>query len=136
MWLENLLNFLDDGIENLSLSERSTISNMAPEYGATCGFFPVDNETLKYLKVTGRDKKKIQIVEEFCKKQMLWHDKNSNQIKYNKILEIKLNKIKPSLAGPKRPQDRIEISKVKENFINTLTTSRKNYNKKQKIPKI
>ena len=123
--------FFGRGIENLSLSERSTISNMAPEYGATCGFFPVDNETLKYLKVTGRDKKKIQIVEEFCKKQMLWHDKNSNQIKYNKILEIKLNKIKPSLAGPKRPQDRIEISKVKENFINTLTTREKNYNKKQ-----
>ena len=126
--------FLDEELKNLSLSERSTISNMAPEYGATCGFFPVDNETLKYLKVTGRDKK-IQIVEEFCKKQMLWHDKNSNQIKYNKILEIKLNKIKPSLAGPKRPQDRIEISKVKENFINTLTTREKIITK-SKIPKI
>ena len=66
---------------------------------------------------------------------MLWHDKNSNQIKYNKILEIKLNKIKPSLAGPKRPQDRIEISKVKENFINTLTTREKIITK-SKIPKI
>ena len=72
MWLENFVEFFGDGIENLSLSERSTISNMAPEYGATCGFFPVDNETLKYLKVTGRDKKNTRLLKEFCKKQMLW----------------------------------------------------------------
>ena len=77
--------FFGDGIENLSLSERSTISNMAPEYGATCGFFPVDNETLKYLEITGRDKKRIKVVEEFCKKQKLWHEKvitKLNTIKY------------------------------------------------------
>ena len=125
--------FFGQGIENLSLSERSTISNMAPEYGATCGFFPVDRETLKYLKTTGRDEKKIKIVEEFCKKQKLWHEKNINKIKYNKILKINLNEIKPSLAGPKRPQDRVELSKVKDNFEKLLSNSEKNYNKKQNI---
>ena len=124
--------FFGDGIENLSLSERSTISNMAPEYGATCGFFPVDNETLKYLEITGRDKKRITVVEEFCKKQKLWHEKGNNQIKYNKILKINLNEIKPSLAGPKRPQDRIELSKVKQNFVKSLSISEKDCIKSQK----
>ena len=123
--------FFGEGIENISLSERSTISNMAPEYGATCGFFPVDDETLKYLKITGRDKKKIKIVEEFCRKQKLWHEKNNSKIMYNKILKIDLSKIKPSLAGPKRPQDRIELSKVRENFIKSLSISEKNYNQKK-----
>ena len=123
--------FFGEGIENISLSERSTISNMAPEYGATCGFFPVDDETLKYLKITGRDKKKIKIVEEFCRKQKLWHEKNNSKIIYNKILKIDLSKIKPSLAGPKRPQDRIELSKVRENFIKSLSISEKNYNQKK-----
>ena len=124
--------FFGDGIENLSLSERSTISNMAPEYGATCGFFPVDNETLKYLEITGRDKKRIKVVEEFCKKQKLWHEKSNNQIKYNKILKINLNEIKPSLAGPKRPQDRIELSKVKQNFVKSLSISEKDCIKSQR----
>ena len=124
--------FFGDGIENLSLSERSTISNMAPEYGATCGFFPVDNETLKYLKITGRDKNKIKVIENFCKKQKLWHEKSSNKILYNKVLKINLNQIKASLAGPKRPQDRIELSKVKENFTKSLSTSEKNIIEKQK----
>ena len=124
--------FFGDGIENLSLSERSTISNMAPEYGATCGFFPVDNETLKYLKITGRDKNKIKVIENFCKKQKLWHEKSSSKILYNKVLKINLNQIKASLAGPKRPQDRIELSKVKENFTKSLSTSEKNIIEKQK----
>ena len=122
------IEFFGDGIKNLSLSERSTISNMAPEYGATCGFFPVDNETLKYLEITGRDKKKIKVVEKFCKKQKLWHDKDNQKIIYNDILEINLNQIKPSLAGPKRPQDRIELSNVRENFEKSLTLSEKNFN--------
>ena len=124
--------FFGDGIENLSLSERSTISNMAPEYGATCGFFPVDNETLKYLKITGRDKNKIKVIENFCKKQKMWHEKSSSKILYNKVLKINLNQIKASLAGPKRPQDRIELSKVKENFTKSLSTSEKNIIEKQK----
>ena len=124
--------FFGDGIENLSLSERSTISNMAPEYGATCGLFPVDNETLKYLKITGRNKNKIKVIEDFCKKQKLWHEKSSSKILYNKVLKINLNQIKASLAGPKRPQDRIELSKVKENFTKSLSTSEKNIIEKQK----
>ena len=118
-------NFFGQGIENLSLSERSTISNMAPEYGATCGFFPVDRETLKYLKTTGRDEKKIKIVEEFCKNKSYGMKKNINKIKYNKILKINLNEIKPSLMGLKRPQDRVELSKVKDNFEKLLSNSKK-----------
>ena len=80
--------FCGDGLSSLSLSERSTISNMAPEYGATCGLFPMDNETLKYLKLTGRDEEKIRMIENYCKKQSLWHDNNFKKIIYDKTLKL------------------------------------------------
>ena len=123
--------FVGDGIKNLSLSERSTISNMAPEYGATCGLFPVDDETLKYLRITGRDKNKINLIEKFCKEQSLWHKDKFEEISYNEIVEINLEEIKPSLAGPKRPQDRVELKEVKTNFLNLLDEPKKRKNKKK-----
>ena len=125
--------FVGDGIRNLSLSERSTISNMAPEYGATCGLFPVDDETLKYLRITGRDKNKINLIEKFCKEQSLWHKDKFEEISYNEIVEINLEEIKPSLAGPKRPQDRVELKDVKTNFLNLLDEPKKEKIRKNPI---
>ena len=116
--------FFGNGIESLSLSERSTISNMAPEYGATCGLFPVDEETIKYLEETGRSSEKVNLITEYAKLQMLWHQDYRN-IKYNEILEINLNEITPSLAGPKRPQDRFNLSEIPEVFQKELKTSEK-----------
>lgn len=110
--------FFGEGIRHLSLADRATIANMAPEYGATCGFFPIDEETLKYLALTGRGEKKIAIVEEYAKAQSLWYNVNSVP-KYTITLELDLATIEPSLAGPKRPQDRIALSTVASNFVET-----------------
>ena len=105
--------FFGDGLINLSLADRATIANMAPEYGATCGFFAVDNETLKYLKLTARKENQIKLIEQYSKIQGLWQD---NEAEYDEILSLDLNDIRASLAGPKRPQDRIDLDKVKNNF--------------------
>ena len=109
--------FFGDGLVNLSLADRATIANMAPEYGATCGFFAVDDETLKYLKLTARRENQIKLIEKYSKIQGLWQD---NEAEYDEILSLDLNDIKASLAGPKRPQDRIDIDKVKNNFKHFL----------------
>ena len=109
--------FFGDGLVNLSLADRATIANMAPEYGATCGFFAVDDETLKYLKLTARKENQIKLIEKYSKIQGLWQD---NEAEYDEILSLDLNDIKASLAGPKRPQDRIDIDKVKNNFKHFL----------------
>ena len=106
---------------------------MAPEYGATCGLFPVDDETLKYLRITGRDKNKINLIEKFCKEQSLWHKDKFEEISYNEIVEINLEEIKPSLAGPKRPQDRVELKEVKTNFLNLLDEPKKKKIRKNPI---
>ena len=98
--------FYGEGLKNLSLADRATISNMAPEYGATCGFFPTDEETINYLKLTGKDKEHLKIVEEYSKKQTLWVDENYAPDYSDKIL-LDLTKVEPTLAGPKRPQDKI-----------------------------
>ena len=116
--------FYGDGLKHLSLADRATIANMAPEYGATCGFFAVDDETLKYLNLTAREKNQIQLIEKYSKIQGLWQD---NQSEYNEILSLNLNEIKASLAGPKRPQDRIDLDKVKNNFQNFLSRDFKSY---------
>ena len=116
--------FYGDGLKHLSLADRATIANMAPEYGATCGFFAVDDETLKYLNLTAREKNQIQLIEEYSKIQGLWQD---NQSEYNEILSLNLNEIKASLAGPKRPQDRIDLDKVKNNFQNFLSRDFRSY---------
>ena len=105
--------FYGEGVKNLSLADRATIANMAPEYGATCGFFSVDEETIKYLELTARDPKLIKIVEKYNKIQGLWMNDDST---YNDNLELNLNDVEASLAGPKRPQDRINLSDVSRNF--------------------
>ena len=116
--------FYGNGLKHLSLADRATIANMAPEYGATCGFFAVDDETLKYLNLTAREKNQIQLIEKYSKIQGLWQD---NQSEYDEILSLNLNEIKASLAGPKRPQDRIDLDKVKNNFQNFLSRDFKSY---------
>ena len=109
--------FYGDGLNNLSLADRATIANMAPEYGATCGFFAVDDETLKYLKLTSRSAELIEIVEKYSKSQGLWL---SNDCEYDDHLELNLGSVNASLSGPKRPQDRIDLDKVSSNFNNFL----------------
>ena len=105
--------FYGDGLKNLSLADRATIANMAPEYGATCGFFAVDEETIKYLKLTSRGSDLINTVEKYNRIQGLWADDKCN---YNDTVHLKLENVQASLAGPKRPQDRINLEKVNLNF--------------------
>ncbi|MDB0031686.1 aconitate hydratase AcnA [Alphaproteobacteria bacterium] len=109
--------FYGEGVKNLSLADRATIANMAPEYGATCGFFSTDEETVKYLNLTARDKELVEIVEKYNKIQGIWMD---NQSEYNDNLELNLETVQASLAGPKRPQDRINLNGVSANFQKLL----------------
>ena len=117
--------FYGEGLKTLSLPDRATISNMAPEYGATCGFFPVDNVTINYLKLTGRSNKHIHLVKKYLKIQNLFNEKNNKKIKFNKKIDFELDKINTSIAGPKRPQDLIKLDEISKNF-------KKNYNLKEK----
>ena len=107
--------FYGNGLSKLSLADRATISNMAPEYGATCGFFPTDKETINYLELTGKDKHHLEIVKKYSKKQSMWIDKNYNP-NFDKKILLDLNSIEPSLAGPKRPQDKILLKNIPEEF--------------------
>ncbi len=110
--------FFGSGLDSLSLADRATISNMAPEYGATCGFFPIDEETIRYLELTGRDSHRVKVVEQYAKNQLFW--RNSNDVTYSDVLELNLSTLEPSLAGPKRPQDRVALGYVKSNFKEAL----------------
>lgn len=112
--------FYGPGLHNLSLADRATIANMAPEYGATCGLFPIDQETVNYLRLSGRSEEHITLVETYAKAQGLWHDENSVDAQYSKTLSVDLHSITPSVAGPKRPQDRLELSDVSSNFAQAL----------------
>ncbi len=105
--------FYGQGLQNLSLADRATIANMAPEYGATCGFFPIDDETLKYLRFSGREESNVKIVEEYAKSQGLWA---SNDIEFSDTLTLDMSTIVPTISGPKRPQDKILLSDASENF--------------------
>ena len=120
--------FYGEGLKNLSLADRATISNMAPEYGATCGFFPTDEETINYLKLTGKDNEHLKIVEEYSKKQNLWADKNYNPAYSDKIL-LNLDIVEPTLAGPKRPQDKILLKEVPIEFSKIIKNQITNNNK-------
>ncbi len=109
------------GVSKLSLADRATLANMAPEYGATMGFFPVDAVTLNYLRNTGRSPKQVDIVERYTKAQGLFRSDDSLEPEYNDTLELDMSTIEPSLAGPKRPQDRIALHGMKKSFQNSLT---------------
>jgi aconitate hydratase len=113
--------YFGEGLLGLPLADRATIGNMSPEYGATCGFFPVDDETLRYLRLTGRREERVSLVEAYCKENLLWHDP-SEPATYSQIVELDLSSVEPSLAGPRRPQDRISLSAAKESFLQALPT--------------
>ena len=117
--------YFGNGLKNITLADRATISNMAPEYGATCGFFPTDEETLNYLSLTGKSDHHIKLVKKYSQLQGLWRN-DSNIPLYKDIINIDLNSIETSLAGPKRPQDRIQLKKVSSSFKNFLKTKNKN----------
>ncbi|OJY43414.1 MAG: aconitate hydratase 1 [Legionella sp. 40-6] len=117
--------FYGPGLSDLPLADRATISNMAPEYGATCGFFPVDKETLRYLELTGRDAHTIALVEAYCKAQGMWYDANQEDPVFTDILELDLGTIVPSLAGPKRPQDKVTLNTLPVEFDKFLTEAGK-----------
>ncbi|NBX53255.1 MAG: aconitate hydratase AcnA [Proteobacteria bacterium] len=110
--------FFGDGIASLSLANRATIANMAPEYGATCGIFPIDKITLDYLHLTGRDQDTIDLVEAYAKAQKVFVDSFNNETEFSDIIELNLAEVVPSLAGPKRPQDKVVLEKVNESFEN------------------
>ena len=119
--------FFGEGLQHLPLADRATIGNMAPEYGATCGIFPIDQESLNYLRLSGRSEDQIALVEAYAKAQCLWHDANSPHASYSATLELDMGEVKPSLAGPKRPQDRVLLQDVKQNYrdnLGGLTTNR------------
>ncbi len=112
--------FYGSGLDQLPLADRATIANMAPEYGATCGFFPVDQETLNYLALSGRSEHQIKLVEQYCKAQGLWRDESHPRV-YSSSLSLNLDSVMPSVAGPKRPQDRValpELGKAVTELIN------------------
>src|SRR6266849_5689937 len=109
--------FYGPGLADLALADRATIANMAPEYGATCGIFPVDAETLRYLRFTGRPEEQVQLVEAYMKEQGLFHTPPSPEPAYSDTLTLDLTTVEPSLAGPRRPQDRVSLAKVRENFF-------------------
>ncbi len=106
--------FYGEGLKNLTLADRATIANMAPEYGATCGFFPIDEETLKYLEFSGRSKENIQIVEQYAKEQNLWA---SDDIVFTDTLSLDMSTVVPTISGPKRPQDKVLLTDASKNFI-------------------
>ena len=112
--------FFGAGIDNLSLEDAATIANMAPEYGATCGFFPVDNEALDYLRATGREEGRVQLVEEYSKAQGMFRPERKDDPVYTDTLELDLSTVVPSLAGPKRPQDRVALNTAADAFANVL----------------
>jgi len=112
--------FFGSGLANLSLADRATIANMAPEYGATCGIFPVDEETIHYLRFSGRDEDEVKLVEAYMKEQGLFHTEATPEATYSDVLELDLGTVEPSLAGPKRPQDRLLLSEMKPSFEKTL----------------
>ncbi|GAB2791645.1 aconitate hydratase AcnA [Dyella kyungheensis] len=120
--------FFGSGLKHLALADRATIGNMAPEYGATCGIFPIDQEALNYLHLSGRSDEQIKLVEAYAKAQGLWHDENAIEPRFTTTLELNLADVKPSLAGPKRPQDRVLLEGVQKSFqdaVGPLTASRR-----------
>jgi aconitate hydratase len=119
--VEKFVEFYGPGLGQMTLADRATIANMAPEYGATCGFFPVDQETLEYLRRTGRSPAEVELVERYCKEQGLFRTAETPDPVFTETLELDLGKVEASLAGPKRPQDRVALHQMKEAFRKALT---------------
>jgi len=113
--------YFGPGVSSLALADRATLGNMSPEYGATCGFFPVDDVTLDYLRLTGRPAPRVALVEAYCKENMLWHEPDAHP-EYSQVVELDLDDVEPSLAGPRRPQDRVPLANAKAAFIESLGT--------------
>lgn len=117
--------FFGAGLDNMSLADRATIGNMGPEYGATCGFFPVDQETLKYMNMTGRDEHRLELVEAYCSAQGMWRDSSSADPVFTDVLELDMGDVVPSMAGPKRPEGRIPLENIGSGFATSLETEYK-----------
>jgi aconitate hydratase len=118
--VEKFVEFFGPGLDELSLADRATISNMAPEYGATCGFFPIDSETIAYLKATGRKAAQIALVEKYAKAQGMWRTSRTPDPLFTDTLELDMSSVEPSLAGPKRPQDRVTLANIAPEFRQLL----------------
>jgi aconitate hydratase len=112
--------YFGPGLRDLPLADRATIANMSPEYGATCGIFPIDLETLRYLRLSGRTEEHIALVEAYCREQGLFHDESTREAEYSELLTLDLGTVESSLAGPKRPQDRVALSAAKQSFAAAL----------------
>jgi aconitate hydratase len=112
--------FFGPGLHTLALADRATIGNMSPEYGATCGIFPVDEETLNFLRLSGRSEEQIALVEAYCKEQGMFHTQNTPEATYSTLLKLDLGTVEPSVAGPKRPQDRVKLFSIQESFRQAL----------------
>src|SRR5215213_770754 len=113
--------FFGPGLARLPLADRATIGNMSPEYGATCGIFPVDAETLRYLEFSGRPPERVELVEAYCREQGLFHEEDAQEVAYSDTLELDLGDVVPSLAGPKRPQDRVALTDAAGDFLSELS---------------
>jgi aconitate hydratase len=117
--VDKFVEFFGDGLATMSVADRATIANMAPEYGATMGFFPVDDQTLTYLRLTGRDEKLVDLVERYCKEQGLWRQTAVTPV-FSELMELDLSTVMPSVAGPRRPQDRVDLRGVKQSFRSAM----------------
>ncbi len=118
--VDKFVEFFGPGLNELPLADRATIANMAPEYGATCGFFPIDDETLKYLALSGREQETIDLVKAYCQAQGLWRDDTTPTPVFTDVLSLDMSTVVPSLAGPKRPQDRVPLTQLHEVTVNTI----------------
>jgi aconitate hydratase len=108
--------FFGDGLNHLPLADRATLGNMSPEFGSTCAIFPIDDETLRYLTLSGRDPQHIEVIEAYAREQGMWREQGQPDALYSDLLELDMGTVEPSLAGPKRPQDRIALSQADSTF--------------------
>lgn len=120
--VNKFVEFFGEGLDHLPLADRATISNMSPEFGATCAMFPIDQETLNYLQLTGRSKKQLNLIEQYAKKQGLFRDKHSPEAKYNEVITLDLSRVEPCVAGPKRPQDQVLLREMKNQVLKQFET--------------
>ena len=116
--------YFGHGLDSLSLEDRATMANMAPEYGATCGFFPVDKDAINYLRATGRDPHRVALVEAYSKAQGMWREAATPDPVFTSTLDLDLSTVEPSLAGPRRPQDRVPLARAADGFIDALLEMR------------